>query len=384
MPINQKDLQAAYMDFRHELTLKWALDFDLKNLQYYEINPDVQSFYTTRNAIIKKDINKYLSKCYEAFIKENTPPDFDGQLENPFENLKETVINNITNKINEKSEGKTILAEREYIENQLIWLMDKSISQIEKQLRKIYENENYEAKGKDNLEVAREAIKRKINRIYLEYYAGFDSEEFAIATKKFLMDKQRKYNHVETIAEVLQKVAADNLLDFKYASLEEYGIMRKSIKALEQKELNKLDKEIKKMAEKIENSILINKNDKWNRKTKNDVIDVQKKEEYNQKLKNIKHKLTLDIQRFYRDVERKLKQFENKKHSLFSVENILGPLYESKTYLRLYNNSSYTMNDKNREKVLNIKAKKIGIIKKLKGLANNKPSNKNSEPSRGE
>ncbi|AHF58112.1 hypothetical protein [Spiroplasma eriocheiris] len=382
MPIDQKDLQAAYIDFRYGLTLKWILDFDLKNLQYYEINRDVKPFYTTRNAIIKKDINDYLFKCYETFIKENFTPDFPFQLENSFENLKETVINNITNKIDEESDDKTILSEREYIEDQLIWLMDESISRIEEQFCKIYNNESYEAKGKEALEVAKEAIKRKINRIYSEYYAGFDSVEFAAATEKFLMAKQQKYNHVESIAEVLQKVAAQNLLAFKYASVEEYGIMRKSIKALEQKELDELDQEIKKMNEKIENSILINKNDKWTKELTSDEIDLVKKGKYEAELRVIKNKLTADIKRFYRAAERKLKQFENKKHSIFSVENLFSSFYENKTFLKLYSNSFSAMNNKNRERSLKNNAKKTDILKKIRGLVN-KHSDENSGPSRG-
>ncbi|AHI58444.1 hypothetical protein P344_05630 [Spiroplasma mirum ATCC 29335] len=64
MPIGPKELQAPYIDFKYGFTLSWALNFDLKNLQYYKFHPEIIPFFEDRFNIIENKINTYLSNCF--------------------------------------------------------------------------------------------------------------------------------------------------------------------------------------------------------------------------------------------------------------------------------------------------------------------------------
>ncbi|AHF61330.1 hypothetical protein P344_05625 [Spiroplasma mirum ATCC 29335] len=81
-------------------------------------------------------------------------------------------------------------------------------------------------------------LKAELNKIYSEYYVDFNLEEFAEVIKNFLTTKQQEYEgqtRVDSIAEILQKVAARNSLNFKYTSVKQYEIMKKLIEDLRQK-----------------------------------------------------------------------------------------------------------------------------------------------------
>ena len=167
-------------------------------------------------------------------------------------------------------------------------------------------------------------LKAELNKIYSEYYVEFNSEEFSEAIKNFLTTKQQEYEgqtRVDSIAEILQKVAARNSLNFKYASVKQYKIMKKSIEDLRQKEIDQVHEEIKKMEEKLANSIIANKIDPCTEKLTYEAI--RKREKYKNEIDGIKVKLVNDISCFYEDVQSKLEQFRKKKHVIFSVENFL-------------------------------------------------------------
>ena len=129
MPIDPKELQAPYIDFKYCLTLSWGLNFNLKKSTILQITSWNHPFFEDWFNIIKNKINTYLFNCFESFIESNNTPDLnDNQLENPFLTLKEGVINNIKQKIADKARNETVLVEQNYVENQLFCLIDQSIS----------------------------------------------------------------------------------------------------------------------------------------------------------------------------------------------------------------------------------------------------------------